>query len=186
MRTYLAFLTSCSLVICGCGVDLSPAERATKNITDAASELKKGLTEVSKVDPAGIRGLIEKNEDLRKQLQTLTVQLSDAGLGTGVFELRDKRICLEITDYRGAFKLDSWIDDPKWWTLSNKELPDKSTTLASHGLTRPALNQATRDNGNDTCCTGLHEPGMKACFQVAEKAFNSFLTTAPVAGSWFI
>ena len=180
--SYFALILAVSLALAGCGVDLSPAERATKNITDAASELKLGLTKLSEVDPAGIRGLVEKNEDLRKQLQSLTLQLSNAGLGTGVFELRDKRIYLEVIDYRGAFKLDSWIDDPKWWTLSNKELPDKSITLESYGLTRSALHQSTRDNGNDSCCTGLHEPGMKACFQVAENAFRSFLTTAPVTG----
>lgn len=167
------------MLFTGCSPDLSPAERATKNIADATKNLQVGLTELSKIDPAGIRGLIEKNDALRQQLNLLNTQLSEVGLGTGVFELRDKRLYLEIASYRGAFRLNSWIDKPEGWVISDRELPEQTLALANFGMTREALNQATARHGDNLggviSWTGLHEAGQRACSEVAEGSLKKLL-----------
>lgn len=167
------------LLLTGCSPDLSPVELATKNIADATKNLQVGLTDLSKLDPAGIRGLVENNDSLRQQLSSLNTQLSEVGLGTGVFELRDKRLYLEIASYRGSFRLNSWIDKPESWVISDRELPDQALSLATYGMTRDALNQATARHsdslGGSISWTGLHEAGQRACAEVAEGALKKLL-----------
>lgn len=176
----LRTLPLCLLVLAtGCSPDLSPAERASKNIAEATKNLQVGLTDLAKIDPAGIRGLLEKNETLRDQLGTLNTQLSQVGLGTGVFELRDKRLYLEIASYRGAFRINSWIDKPEGWVISDRELPEQGLSLSAFGMSREALNQATARHsdalGGNVSWTGLHEAGQRACAEVGEASLKKIL-----------
>jgi hypothetical protein len=54
-----------SSIVIGC-VDLSPVERATKDIKDSSQNLKDGLTKLGQIDPVGLNKLLEENADLRQ------------------------------------------------------------------------------------------------------------------------
>ena len=97
--------------------------------------LEKKINKIAKaiegIDPLGVKAQIDRNEELKKKLETATLKLSGALTGSGGMEIADgQKIQLKISEVVGEFIIKAWIDErtqPKQIFLeevSNSDLLD--------------------------------------------------------------
>lgn len=96
-----------------------PEVTVTTGLPEAAAKLEKAM---AAIDPAGIKTLMEENAQLRKKMEEFAATVSSISQGAGVIVLRGNRIQVSVPDYRGAFRVDAWIDTDANWVLQNREL----------------------------------------------------------------
>jgi hypothetical protein len=171
----LYFCIGAALCLSGCPlVDLTPAERAAKELKEGMESISKGMGEL---DPAGLKKLLGETDSLRKQLAETNTKLTGLGLGAGVFVLSERRLYLEVVDYAGAHRVNAWIDDPKEWTSKDVSLPNQTRKLQDYGLSNAELG-VTVDVSSDLSSNMMPQE-MKICRDSAEKAFQKYLTGSP-------
>ncbi len=115
----------------------------TPDISKAAAELRTGI---EKMDPVGLRTMVEQNDRLKKTIDELKSRLSPLGTVGGVVEVSPKsRVCFEITNYTGSFRLDAWVNSPDNWFLHNKVLPGSPLDLGIQFDLAQAQERAVND-----------------------------------------
>lgn len=110
-------------------VNLSPVEKATKNITEAAANLEKGMSELGKIDPIGLKKLIEENDTLKKALTIVDQRLKAFGNSQGLTITEGRLVQIRIKKHTGSFLIDGYIDSPKNWIWKNHPIANEDITL---------------------------------------------------------
>lgn len=131
-RATPSLLFSCLaiLALSSCDTD-HKVDVGLQDIEDGLEKLGKGI---EGIDPVGLRELLAKNEALRSAIDDIKKQLSPLGSVGGVVEVSPtSRICFEISNYTGAYRIDAWVNTPDNWFLQNQVLPNNDFDL-SFGL----------------------------------------------------
>jgi hypothetical protein len=134
-------------------VEIPQLPEATENIKKAAQSLQQGMTELSKVDPAGLKHLMEQNDQLRAVAEALRGELqsiqSPGNIGVGPHS----RAFLEITGYRGRIRLDAWLDSEANKFISNSVLLDNEVPFPLDATIGHKQVEGTMDFcKNDSAC----------------------------------
>jgi hypothetical protein len=100
------------LFVSGC-IDLSPVEKATKNIENASKNLKDGMTDLGHIDPIALNKLLKDNDELRATSQLLQDKIRAVdGVGS-VYVGPNSEVYLSITAYTGTLRVNGWVDDER-------------------------------------------------------------------------
>jgi hypothetical protein len=102
----------------------------TKGIEDAAVGLSHSLDSLAKVDPVGLNRLIKSNDSLRTALTKIELSLNSALAGTAQIVLKNSRLRVRASNWRGQLVMNAWIDDTSNWFMRNTRLNDRSLQLA--------------------------------------------------------
>ncbi len=115
---------------CGIGTGVAKAgqsvESLGKSVERSSAELAKGLRGL---DPVALNKLLNENAELRKQLLEVRNRIDGRSLGTGNIVLKDNRLLIQVTDYRGTFRIDGWVDEPDTWFWQNRTLAERNPEL---------------------------------------------------------
>lgn len=132
-----AFAVTLSLAIvsffAGCKIDGS-INKAADAVRDASTNIREGLKEGgAALDPAGIKKLLDENEALRQDLVNLQVKTSSFGPSVGLINLSNERLLLRVSEYRGDFVVNSWVDDKTNWILHDRTYNSSNAARIANG-----------------------------------------------------
>lgn len=148
-----------ALVSCGSIDSVTRSlESSTQNIKDGAQSLSKGMTGL---DPLSLKQLVQTDDDLRKQLESLQTQLTAAFAPASIGIDSNTILDLEIKSSVGELSLNAWIDDPKHLFFQNQVIHDRQATLQFDNGIGVANVDGTRDacHSNPSCKMGDLFPG---------------------------
>lgn len=123
-------------MFCGCkfNLDTSDITKFGDQLNEVADEFNRSLTKIEnaadKVDPVAVKKLLKSNDELRKKLIEMTRKIDGYTEGTGKIVLKDRKLQIQILEYRGEFRINSWVDEPKNWHWNNVRFGDKNTKLS--------------------------------------------------------
>jgi hypothetical protein len=145
------------------------------SLESTAVLLNRGLDTLSRVDPLGIRGVLERNDSLRAQLTRLAARLNSDIPGAGLVEIRNRRVQLRITQYTGTHRLNGWVDTPENAFFQNRGLNDRDIILPFR------MDSVVHAVYYGTTGDGRSLPMIKAVAQSrADSLFRDFLKTAAI------
>jgi hypothetical protein len=160
-------LTGCSLFD---GLT-KPIERASQNVKDAAGSLAKGMADL---DPIALKSLVQSNESLRKQLDSINSRISSLQ-GSGAVEISNRDVRVKVSRYNGTVRLNGWVDARENWFWQDRGFFDQAAKL-------PANFQLDAWFKNRPCAN--YECWMadlsKRVSEEADRGFSAFLSTSAI------
>jgi hypothetical protein len=128
-----------------CGIKTPDIATASSNVKDASQKLSEGMKELSKIDPAGLKHLMEQNDQLRNVAETLRGELnsveSPGNIGVGPHS----RAFLEITGYKGRLRVDAWLDSEANKFINNRVLVENEVALPLDATIATTMLNGTMD-----------------------------------------
>lgn len=132
MRYYLPAMFSLTLILMSCGAarDIKDSTKNLENgIVKGTENLIQAMDKLDKIDPAGLKQLMNEREDLRVKLFAVQEKIRGAGNSEGVVLTSDRLVRIRITGYSGGFKVNGYCD-----TLKNQFWYDKILNNRDIGL----------------------------------------------------
>ncbi len=118
IRLTAAVIVACLILAVGCSIGTPDMDKAAKRVEDSSKNLQAGMTAaakslqtgIEKFDAIGLRDLLNKNDALRQSVEALQATLAVAPTGSGVISLEGRSLQLTISQYRGGFKIQGYLD----------------------------------------------------------------------------
>lgn len=111
------------IALTSCNINTKDISDSAKSVKETGEHIEKAAEHISKIDPVGLKDLLEKNENMRTALAGMEEKLRGLPLGAGVVVLEGTRVQVEIPSYSGAFRVGGYIDDSSNWFWQTRELP---------------------------------------------------------------